>query len=422
MNVILKDVNIHLENRQKSRCFFVFIWIVYAFVHMTKNGFGAAMASIVSEGILTKSQTGLIIAVFYVVYAPLQVVGGVLADRYSPEKLIKIGLSGAALVNLVIFFNHNYYVILVAWTFNAVIQSPIWPAVFKIVSSQLVRSDRTNMVFLMSFSNSFGLILGYGMAAFIPSWQYNFLVSAVILLICAVMLDLFCVKLDSYMKSDKKRNLKKLSRTRIHNFSTLKLFAVGGFLFFLPSVLLRTSVENGIKTLSPVIMMESYTNVSASMGNILNLFVIASGILGVIIVKLVLYPKIIKNELTVVFIMLLLSVPFCLVMKFIGDVPIPIMVVSMCMISMLLTPTGLLTSYYNARFSTYGKNGVAAGTSNAASSIGVILQSYGFVYIADVYNWNTVMSLWVIIIITAIVFTLLAMFLFRKFEDSNYVF
>lgn len=90
--VIMDKVNIHLENRLKSRDFFIFLWLMYSIVCMTKNCFGSAMAQIVSEGVLTKTQTGLISGVFYLVYAPLQVVGGILADKYSPEKLIKIGL------------------------------------------------------------------------------------------------------------------------------------------------------------------------------------------------------------------------------------------------------------------------------------------------------------------------------------------
>lgn len=415
MGVILKDVNVHLENRKKSRHFFAFLWLMYAIIHMTKNSFGTAMASIISEGILTKPQTGLITAVFYAVYAPLQVVGGILSDKYSPEKLIKIGLTGAALVNLLIFFNHNYYVILGAWTFNAVIQTPIWPAVFKIMSSQLVRSDRSNMVFLISFSSSFGLILGYGMAAFIPSWQYNFLVSAIILLMCAVTMDVFCIRLDSYMKPDKKEIVKE-NDVEKNKFSTSRLFAISGFLFFLPSVFLRNAVENGIKTLSPVMLMESYNNVSASIGNLLNLFIIASGIFGMIIVKFILYPKIIKNELTVVFLMLFSTLPFYFILKFLGESPIFIVILSMCMISMLLTPIGLLTAHYNARFSAYGKNGVAAGTSNAAGSLGIMLESYGFVYIAEIYGWNTVTIFSIVIVIVASVFTLIAMTLFSKFK------
>lgn len=417
--ILTKKVDVHLENRVKSREFFFFLWIMYAVVHMTKNSFGAAMASIVSEGILTKSQTGLITAVFYAVYAPLQVVGGMLADRYSPERLIKIGLTGAALVNLLIFFNHNYYVILTAWTFNAVIQTPIWPAVFKIMSSQLVRSDRANMVFLISFTGSFGLILGYAIAAFIPSWQYNFLLSAVILLICAMILDAFCLKLDPYIKPDKKERQMEEKNAEINSISTWKLFLISGFLFLLPSVLLRATIENGIKLLSPVMMMESYSSISASTGNLLNLFIIASGMLGTIFSKFVLYPKIIKNELTGTFALLILAIPFCFALRFVGIAPIYTMIVSLCVLSVLLTAINYLTSHYNMRFSVLGKNGVAAGTSNAAGSLGVMLQSYGFVYIAEKYSWNTVATSWIVMIGIAIISVAIAMSLYANFRSKG---
>ena len=113
-----KDINIHFEDRQKSRAFFAFLWILYAVVYLTKNCFNGALSAIVTEGMMTKSQTGLIIGIFYLVYAPGQVVGGFVSDRFSPEKLIRFGLLGAALSNAIIFFNQNYYVMLAAWVFN----------------------------------------------------------------------------------------------------------------------------------------------------------------------------------------------------------------------------------------------------------------------------------------------------------------
>lgn len=84
----MKDVNIHLENKSESRHFFWFIWIMYAVVYMTKSCYSAALADIVRDGVLTKSQTGFISGAFYVVYAPLQILGGIIADKRSPEKLI----------------------------------------------------------------------------------------------------------------------------------------------------------------------------------------------------------------------------------------------------------------------------------------------------------------------------------------------
>ena len=66
------------------------------------NCYNGAMAGIVEAGILTKSQTGLINSMFYLVYAPLQIVGGRAADKYSPEQLIKVVLA----VSLHIYERH----------------------------------------------------------------------------------------------------------------------------------------------------------------------------------------------------------------------------------------------------------------------------------------------------------------------------
>ena len=127
---LLSDTNIHLENKKESRYFFIFIWIMYAMVYMTKNCFSSAMASIVAEGVFTKTQVGLITSLFYLVYAPFQIVGGFVADKKSPEKLIQIGLIGGAISNLIIFFNQNYYVILITWVFNGIVQFALWLSVF----------------------------------------------------------------------------------------------------------------------------------------------------------------------------------------------------------------------------------------------------------------------------------------------------
>ena len=197
-----KDTHIHLESKRKSRLFFAFLFLLYALVYMTKNCFGAALADIVSEGVLTKSQTGIISGTFYLVYAPLQIVGGIVADRYNPERLITVGLLGGALANAVIFFNHNFIVMLIAWALNAASQFALWPAVFKIISSQLVRSDRSQMVFLLSFSSAVGLLLGYVIAAFIPAWNWNFAVSAAVLLLLTVGLIVFSRLLSPHMKPD----------------------------------------------------------------------------------------------------------------------------------------------------------------------------------------------------------------------------
>ena len=147
----------YLESKTLSIILFVFVFLLYAVVYMTKNVFSAAMASIVEEGFMTKSQTGLINAVFWFVYAPFQIVGGFAADKHSPYKLILIGLIGGLISNIIIYFNQSYPVLMAAWSFNAIAQFGLWPGVFKIVSTQTAPSIRGAAVFWLLFSTSVGL-------------------------------------------------------------------------------------------------------------------------------------------------------------------------------------------------------------------------------------------------------------------------
>lgn len=112
----------YLESKSLSLFLFLFLFLMYAVVYMTKSMFSSAMAVIVEEGVMTKSQTGLINAVFWFVYALFQVVGGFAADRYSPYKLIMTGILGAVISNTIIYFNQSYSVIMTVWIFNAVAQ------------------------------------------------------------------------------------------------------------------------------------------------------------------------------------------------------------------------------------------------------------------------------------------------------------
>ena len=173
----------YLSDYKKSALLFILIFTSYSLVYMTKNCYSAAMVHLVNEKVLTKSQTGTINSVFYLVYAPFQILGGVAADRYSPYKIIAIGVLGAAISNLLILFVSNYYLILIIWAFNGAIQFGIWPGVFKIVSQGLAPSHRRNAIFYISFSSTLGLIMSYVLAGVVSGWKGNFIVSSISLFV-----------------------------------------------------------------------------------------------------------------------------------------------------------------------------------------------------------------------------------------------
>ncbi len=410
---IEKDVNIHLENRSKSRHFFWFLWIMYVVVCMTKNCYGGAMASIVAEGIMTKSQTGFITAMFYIVYTPLQIVGGMMVDRYSPEKLIKFGLVGAAVSNIVIFFNQNYYVMLIAWMLNACVQFAIWPATFKIVSSQLVRSDRPKMAFYVSFSATAGTFLSYLVAAVVTRWQYNFLVSAVALFGFAVLMHIYDRHINPYMKWDKKETVGESKAAHYPNISTKNVILASGFGFILIYILLSVVVSRSRETLTPVILADNYV-LSPALANSLNLLMIASGIVGTVVAnKLV---KKIRNTAVGIIAVLALMIPFLIVCCFVGKWPMYTILVSMCIVSALQSITLLINTTYNMNFSRYNKSGTIAGLTNAAQAFAYVIAAYIIPLVQENFGWGFVMKSWSVLIGISIISMFFAISKVRSFS------
>ena len=146
--------------------FILFISLLsgYTFMCMTRNCFSSAMVFIVDEEILTKVQTGVITAAFYLTYAILQIVGGMVTDKLPPERFVTIGLLGASITNLVIFFSQNYVVMLISWSLNAALQFGAWPAIFKIVSTMLVRKMQTPALFVTTLASPGGTVAGFVVA------------------------------------------------------------------------------------------------------------------------------------------------------------------------------------------------------------------------------------------------------------------
>lgn len=402
---LLSDTNIHLENKKLSRAFFIFLILMYSLVYMTKQCFAGALATIVEEGSLTMTQASVISAAFYVVYAPLQIVGGIFADKYNPERLITIGLFGSAIANVVIFFNQNFWVMLIAWVFSAIVQFALWPSIFKIMSSQLVRSDRPRMVFFISFTTYIGLTLTYLSAALIPRWQDNFAISAVILFLLAIALIIFSEALSPYLKKDKiiPQSTSQDGDHQNHKANQWKIFLGSGFVALLISNPFRIMIENGGKTMSPTMLSQCYETISPSIGNLLNILIILSGMFGMIVLKYFVSRNRIKNELAATFVLLLLTLPFVVMMRLVGLVPAWLIVASLCVQSFFLSATTLLGSMFVMRFIPFGLNGTAAGLINAMQSFGIVLQFCLFSSVAEKFGWQVVTTLWIALILISIV-------------------
>jgi len=404
-----------LKDSRKSLYLFALVFILYALIYMTKNCYSAAMASIVKEGIMTKSETGLIAAAFYLVYAPFQIVGGIAADRYSPYKLIVFGTFGAGVCNLLVyFFSGNYIAMIIIWSINAVVQFGIWPSVFKIITSQIKESHRTKAVFYISFSVTFGLVLSYICAALITDWRFNFLLSAIVLFLLVIFFFFSYRSLGKDMTPDPLEVERKEKSTK--EKGRFGLIIRAGIPMLLLVYVVQGLLNLGLKTLSPVMLMENYSSLTPSLANSINIILVLASSAGLVFSRIPLFKKL--GELIPVAIMFGITLPLLLIVTFIGEVSLALIIVSLALIMVAVSSVTVFFSYISKTFEKFGCTATLAGLFNCTSAIALVLTNYVFAKIADSFGWEVATKSWFIIAIAAFALVCVAIPIWKRFKKK----
>lgn len=407
----------YLDNKSLSIVLFASVFLLYSIVYMSKNAFSSAMAAIVEEGFMTKSQTGFINAVFWIIYAPFQIVGGIAADKYSPYKLIIIGLVGAMIANIIIFFNQSYPVILAAWSFNAAAQFGLWPGVFKIVSTQTAPDVRKSVVFWMMFSTSVGLGFSMLTASFVKHWQQNFLVSTIILFVTIVSFSVVYSFLERKMVVKESADTE-MKKEKVKKAPMMPLMLSSGLSVFLLVTLLRVAVDNGIKMMTPVMLMESYSELPAALATRISSILVIFSALGILIAGF-LKSRITENESKAQIILYALSLPALLLVCFLGRLHyIWILAALSLSVSMMHGAASFGQAYIAVRFEKHGRIGTVSGLLNATASMGNILASYIFAKMAELMPWGTVATSWLMIVFVCIILCAVVLTRWSKFIED----
>ena len=341
---------------------------------------------------MTKSQTGFINAVFWLVYAVFQLVGGFDVDKFSPHKLIMIGLAGAVVSNIIIYCNQSYPIIIAAWTFNAIIQFGIWPGVFKIISMQTAPSISGIAVFLLLFSTSVGLGFSMLIASFVSDWKQNFLISAISLLVFLLLYAAFYRFIDKRMVEKEPEPEQGKTNANQEKHPILPLMFSSGLIVFMIICLLRTAIDNGIKMMTPIMLTESYADLPAAISTRISSILVIFSAVGIFITGWV-RSKVTSNEVKGQLGLFGLSIIPLTVSCFVGSLHYLLVFTVLSFSVMIIHSASSLNQSFTAlRFNKYGRIGTVSGILNATASIGNVLASYVF---AEMMSWNMVVVSWV---------------------------
>ncbi len=412
---------------------FWFCFIIYAIVSMSKSVFSASIASIISEGYFEKSQAGIINSGFYLLYGGAQLLGGRFLDKASPMKLLTISILGPMLSVILMGLSDNFYIMMITWMLNGLIQFALWPAILRILTEYLLPMHRQKAMTYISFAYCVGMLFNYFLAAVVlefSSWRTLFFVEAAMLFLVLLMWILVAGKMIDTLKEARKtyKPLKSLGDDKAEkkekepekeSTGIFKLLVKSGAIILLIPAFIKCCLDLGVKTWVPTMIMESYSGVSASLATMLTAVLVVVNLLGVYVVDWI-YPKYIKNAVSTFAVCFVISLPFAALMLLIGKISVWLIIVMLMVITtMMYAVNRLLTITIPSFFTEYGRAGSISAILNAAASFGAVISNYGYGLLAEKFGWNGTIISWVTMAVVAVVLTYTTVPMWKKFTNEK---
>ena len=185
----------------------------------------------------------------------------------------------------------------------------------------------------------------------------------------------------------------------------LIVYAVHGFL------------NLGLKSLSPVMLIEAYPSLSPAVANALNIILILAGPVGLMLSRLPVFRKF--SEPMVMSLMLGVVVPLLLVVTFVGQVHLAVILVSL---TVMMVATGLMSVYFayvSKTFEKYGCGATLAGLFNCMASVGIVLANFVFARIADDFGWGVTTKAWLLTAIGALILCAISVPVWNRFKKRT---
>lgn len=406
-----------LEDKKTSRNLLIVALLLYFIVYFGRYSYNATIVNMVHDGVMTKTQSGTLISLFYVFFA----IGSLFAYKICDKKYTYIVLfataAGVAISNLGFYFSQSFIVLAVSYSVNAVCQSLMFVPIFVVINTNIQPAHRATGV--KYFSLLYPLARLFDNIMVILSMligSYKFLYIFCFAIITAVaLLWLFNWQFGVKKQySAQQKNLKTViipppeqlppqellngetkKRNPYKEMGLVRLFWATGFFIILIINLARVALTNGTDTWIPTIIMETFV-ATPLVSQITTLVFPVLNVLGIYL-GIITFNKL-KNEALVAGIYFFASAAPLVFLLFMKDIGFAMTIVMFCLCNILIYPYFyLLNSQIIAEFRKTNRLPVASSILTFNGSIGFIVTSYLFGWIADIINWNTVILIWVIV-------------------------
>lgn len=387
-----------IDSIKTSRVVVIVLWLIYASAYFGRTCYSAAIASIVSNGIYSKADIGIVGTVFFVCYGAGQIVNGVLGDKINPFKMVLCGAFFSGLCCIFIAFADSILLMSVIWGANGVFQSMLWSPLLRIYSETINEKVRHNAILNIALSLPVGTVCSYLVSTVIikySSYKYVFISGGIVIFaMFLTALASFVLLRKSIVKERKTIKLSSDNNTS-GKVNLWKIAIASGLLVILVPSFLHGMMRDGITNWVPTMITEVY-GVSPSLSTFLTIALPIFNAFGAYAVT-PLYKKLGENEMKTAGVTAAVALVPMLLLMLIGKVPVFVVVLLLALTTASMYALNyLIISRLPVRFASYSCTSTISGILNSFAYIGCSVSVYGFGAVSQKMGWTAVIILWIV--------------------------
>ena len=361
--------------------------VTYFVSYLTRINYGAVISEMESATGFTKQLLSMAVTGSFITYGAGQVITGILGDKISPKKLVRLGLITTVAMNFILpFCSFSPWVMTAVWSVNGLAQAFMWPPIVKLLLSFFAKARYTKAVLRVTWGSSIATIVTYLFAPFIIilfGWKGVFFFSASCGVIMIVLWQAFCPDIRPVKKT--------VAQTTQQ--SNLKVFAPIFFIVCM-AVVICGMLRDGVATWTPSLISESF-----NLGN--KVGILSGAVLPIFSmlcyeIALTLYRKKFTNPVACGGIIFIIGVASALVLWVsLGRIPI-ISVIAISLLNGAMHGANLMfTSIVPSFYTNTGKVSTVSGVLNSFVYIGSAISTYGIALLTDNFGWTVTVIVWI---------------------------
>lgn len=415
-----------LADAKSIRMLFFISWVTYVSTYVGRLNFSASMGEMIIAGNFTKSELGLVGAVFFFAYGIGQFISGILGDKVSPKQLVFIGVSTSSILNLAMGVSSSYEAMIVLWSLNGLMQSLTWSPLARLISDRLPRKERFKAFVNLSTTVPAGTLLTYFMCSMLieySNWRMVFILAAILMFPVAVIWYVAISKLEYKAESEGFTEEDALQsaagrNTPVHNTSFHTVCLASGLLMISIGAMLHGILKDGIMTWLPTYLAEGF-NTSSSLAIRLTMVLPVINLAGVYISNYF-NRKIFMNELVTAAFLFVITVLALLILIIYGQDNLLISLIMLGIVtSAMLGVNSMLISLVPLYFSESRRVSTISGMLNSTTYLGSAISSYGVGAIAQQFGWGVTRSSWCILATVGAVICMISSNKWRNFTKQS---